>query len=38
MDKAIEELTYSLLQGGGGVRKRAGYHPPPQRDLQDVFD
>ena len=38
MDDAIEELTYSLLQGGDGVRKRAAYHPPPQRDLQYVFD
>ena len=38
MDEAIEELTYSLLQGGGSVRKRAAYHPPPQRDLQYVFD
>ena len=38
MDDAIEELTYSLLQGGDGIRKRAAYHPPPQRDLQYVFD
>ena len=38
MDDAIEELTYSLLQGGDGVRKRAAYHPPPQRDLLYVFD
>ena len=38
MDDAIEELMYSLLQGGDGVRKRAPYHPPPQRDLQYVFD
>ena len=38
MDEAIEELTHSLLQGGDGVRKRAAYHPPPQRDLQYVFD
>ena len=29
MDDAIEELTYSLLQAGDGVRKRAAYHPPP---------
>ena len=36
MDDAIEELTYSLLQGGDGIRKRAAYHPPPQRDLQSV--
>ena len=26
------------LQGGGSVRKRAAYHPPPQRDLRYVFD
>ena len=38
MDDAIEELTYSLLQGGGGIRKRAAYHPPPEKDLQYVFD
>ena len=38
MDEAIEELTYSLLQGGDNVRKRAAYHPPAQRDLQYVFD
>ena len=38
MDEAIEELTYSLLQGGDGIRKRSAYHPPPQRDLQYVFD
>ena len=38
MDEAVEELTYSLLQGGGGVRRRAAYHPPAQRDLQYVFD
>ena len=38
MDDAIEELTYSLLQGGDGIRKRAAYHPPPQRDLRYVFD
>ena len=38
MDDAIEELTYSLLQAGEGVRKRSAYHPPPQRDLQYVFD
>ena len=38
MDDAIEELTHSLLQGGEGVRKRAAYHPPPQRDLRSVFD
>ena len=38
MDEAIEELTYSLLQAGEGVRKRSAYHPPPQRDLQYVFD
>ena len=38
MDEAIKELTYSLLQGGGGVRKQAAYHPPPQRNLQYVFD
>ena len=29
---------YSLLQGGEGVRRRAAYHPPPQKDLQYVFD
>ena len=38
MDEAVEELTHSLLQGGGSVRKRAAFHPPPQRDLQYVFD
>ena len=38
MDDAIEELPYSLLQDGDDVRKRAAYHPPPQRDLQYVFD
>ena len=38
MDEAIEELTYSLLQGGGSIRKQAAYHPPLQRDLQYVFD
>ena len=38
MDEAVEELTYSLLQGSDDVRKRAAYHPPPQRDLQYVFD
>jgi len=38
MDEAIEELTYSLLQGGPPVRKRGAYHPPPQRDLMLVFD
>ena len=39
MDEAVEELTYSLLQGGEGVRKwAAAYHSPPQRDLQYVFD
>ena len=38
MDEAIEELTHSLLQGGDNVRRRAAYHPPPQRDLQYVFD
>ena len=38
MDDTIEELTHSLLQGGDGIRKRAAYHPPPQRDLQYVFD
>ena len=38
MDEAVEELTHSLLQGGDGVRKRAAYHPPPQQDLQNVFD
>ena len=38
MDEAIEELTYSLLQGGDNVRKQAPYHPPPQRDLLCVFD
>ena len=38
MDEAVEELTHSLLQGGDGVRKRAAYHPPAQRDLQSVFD
>ena len=27
-----------LLQGGDGVRKQAAYHPPPQRDLQYVFN
>ena len=36
MDGAIEELTYSLLQAGGDVRKQAAYHPTPQRDLQFV--
>ena len=41
MDDVIEELTHSLLlqlQGGDHVRKRAAYHPPPQKDLQHVFD
>ena len=38
MDEAIEELTHSLLQAGDNVRRRAAYHPPPQRDLQYVFD
>ena len=38
MNEAVEELTYSLLQGSDDVRKRAAYHPPPQRDLQYVFD
>ena len=38
MDEAIEELTHSLLQVGDNVRKRAPYHPPPQRDLLYVFD
>ena len=43
MDDAIEELTHSLLlhlqvQGGDHVRKRAAYRPPPQKDLQHVFD
>ena len=39
MDGAIdEELTYSLLQGDGDVRKRAAYHPTSQKDLQYVFD
>ena len=40
MDEAVEELIYSLSQGGeGGARKRAAYHHlPPQRDLQYVFD
>ena len=39
MDGSIdEELTYSLLQGGGDVQKRVAYHPPPQKDLQYVFD
>ena len=39
MDGSIdEELTYSLLQGGGDVQKRVAYHPPPQKDLHYVFD
>ena len=38
MDGAIEELAYSLLQGGGDIRKWAAYHPSPQRNLQYVFD
>ena len=38
MDDAIEELTHSLLQGGDNIRRRAAYHPPPQRNLQYVFD
>ena len=38
MDEAVKELTYSLLQGGGDVRKRAAYQPSPQRDLQYAFD
>ena len=38
MDDAVEVLPYSLLQGGCGIRKRAAYHPPPQRDLMFVFD
>ena len=38
MDEAVKELTYSLLQGGGDVRRRAVYHLPAQRDLQYVFD
>ena len=38
MDEAVEELTHSLLQGGDNVRRRAAYHPPPQRDLQYVFN
>ena len=37
IDEAVEELTHSLLQGGGNVRRRAAYHPPPQRDLQYVL-
>ena len=31
MDEVVEELTYSLLQGGGDVRRRTVYHPPAQR-------
>ena len=38
MDDAIEDLTNSLLQSCGHVRKRAAYHPPPQWDLMYVFD
>jgi hypothetical protein len=38
MDDAIEELTYSLLQVGDGIRKRVAYHPPPEKDLRYVFD
>ena len=38
MDDMIEELTYSLLQSGEGVRKKSVFHPPPQRNLQYVFD
>ena len=26
------------MQGDDGVRKRAAYHPPPQRDLRYVFN
>ena len=36
MDEAIEELTHSLLQAGDNVRRRAAYHPPPQRDIVSV--
>ena len=38
MDEAVEELTHSLLQGGDSVQKQVAYHPPPQRDLQNVFN
>ena len=38
MDDAIEELMYSLLQCGEGVRRRVSYHLPPQRDLMFMFD
>lgn len=38
MDDAIKELTHFLLYSGGHVRKRAAYHPSPQKNLTYVFD
>ena len=38
MDDANEELTYFFFLFCGDIRRRAAYHPPPERDLRYVFD
>ena len=37
MDGTVEELTFSLFQGGDCVQNQVAYHPAPQHDLQYVF-